>query len=320
MWRRPRFAGALAAIVLATGLFGIDARHSYKVAQKQVFLGDSPLFWTEERFAVSRKYGIVEARMSAVAFEGEFVNNAAEQQYYWNRALPVPQYRGLHKRTRVAWKHGFAVRSIGVPDDFNIDFVEFVANLQHICDRYIYINIGGWRFSGVIHNCPDVQPSMPIFVSQVGRNAYIDIKPSTLVCDEKLAVKLVGVNGSLSGLVRVSEGTQHQPRAYASDYRSYPSYSDLYPRGHDQTGGRSSHILLGAKIAALIAVGIASAGIGIALAFRHSYWLDRLGSWMFLCLGLIGCATFYGWAAFGAPWEFWRLPVAWGRYWLGVGQ
>lgn len=92
----------------------------------------------------------------------------------------------------------------------------------------------------------------------------------------------------------------------------------LYPRGHDQIFGRYGHAFLRLKIAALIACGIACAGVGVALAFWFDEWLSRWRSWLSLVAGASGGWTFFGWAAFGSPWEFWRLPFAWIRYWLGL--
>ena len=71
---------------------------------------------------------------------------------------------------------------------------------------------------------------------------------------------------------------------------------------------------MGAKIATLVAIGVAFAWIAAEIGDTRpddTCWRSCLLRWSATAIGLAGCATFYGWAAFGAPLEFWRLPLAW---------
>lgn len=153
-----------------------------------------------------------------------------------------------------------------------------------------------------------------------------DFNPGALSFNKMLSSQFIGLNCSCcrvgGGPGCVTRISQSEEQRDGSDYGNQGAYyrnPDLYPRGHSYPEGRYGHVLLGLKIATLIACGVASAGVGVGLTFL-CWRRSRCASLALLGLGAIGCATFYGWAAFGAPWEFWRLPFAWGRYWLGLGQ
>jgi hypothetical protein len=73
------------------------------------------------------------------------------------------------------------------------------------------------------------------------------------------------------------------------------------------------------KIPALIAVGIAFAwvaSVGVTTRFSRLGRFDRITRVGLFCIGFFGCGTFYGWAIYGGPWDFWALPYGWTRSWI----
>jgi hypothetical protein len=132
-------------------------------------------------------------------------------------------------------------------------------------------------------------------------------------CLEPFCSDIGGINRSPGRLAREPESPKDNERPY---YRN----PDLSPSGRHRPESPLGGLLLCVEIAALVAIGVAFAWVAAEIGdFRSddARWRFRLLRWSAVAVGLAGCGTFYGWAMFGGPLEFWRLPLAWANELLG---
>jgi hypothetical protein len=284
-----------------------------------------------------------EARLMSSLADLGIVINTSENEYFKFRSrhprYMLPCKLGFHgfrvqgadgfESRGLTWKHSDTERFLTVPylvgegDLLPFKLVPVVLGGKSYPD----LNVESWALANIFH--VNAQPDKALRRPPVEISCWLtffDEDPWSLVNNQRRCTQTVSfsrsggsIGGSRGSITRVFERPQQQYGSGNRDNGSYYRNPDLYPRGHGHPIGRYGHVLLGLKIAALIACGIAGAGIGVVLAFWSDRWLSRPSCLLFLGLGAGWCATFYGWAAFGAPWEFWRLPFAWGRYWLGLG-